>query len=63
MSHFYLVYDPATGAIGRAGFCTLAAAVAAQARPGEAVIATDRLYPADAFTVDVTKAPPAVVPK
>ncbi|HUZ72224.1 MAG TPA: hypothetical protein VMU87_04505 [Stellaceae bacterium] len=63
MSHFYVVYDPATGAIRRAGFCTLAACVAVQARQGEAVIAADRLYPADAFAVDLTKTPPAVVAK
>ena len=61
MPHFFLVYDPATGAAKRSGFCMLAAGVAPQARPGEAVIATDRLYLADKVKLDVTKSPPAIV--
>lgn len=61
MTHFYAVYDPATGAIVRSGFCTQSADVALQARPGEAVVAADRLCPGDAFAVDLARTPPQVV--
>jgi hypothetical protein len=58
---YYAVYDPASGAILRTGFCTQAADAAVQARRGEAVIACDRLCPGDRFAVDVARTPPAVV--
>lgn len=61
MTYFYAVYDPATGAILRTGFCTQAADVALQARPGEAVVASDRLCPGGQFCVDLARTPPALV--
>ena len=61
MTHFYAVYDSATGAILRTGFCSQACDVALQAREGEAVIATDRLCPAGQFAVDLARTPPAIV--
>jgi hypothetical protein len=61
MTSFFAVYDPATGAILRTGFCTQSADLALQARAGEAVVACDRLCPGDRFRVDVAAAPPRIV--
>ena len=61
MTHFYAVYDPATGTILRTGFCSQATDVALQARAGEAVIATDRLCPAAHCAVDLARTPPTIV--
>jgi hypothetical protein len=61
MMHFYAVYDPATGAILRTGFCTQSCDVALQAREAEAVIAADALCPADRYAVDVARTPPVLV--
>ena len=61
MTHFYAVYDPATGAVLRTGFCSQAADVALQARAGEAVLATAQLCPAAQSVVDLTRTPPAIV--
>ena len=63
MTHFYAVYDPASGAILRVGFCTQGADVALQARAGEAVIAADRLCPAERYAVDVARTPPVLMEK
>ncbi len=63
MIFHFAIYDPATGAITRTGFCTQAADVALQVRPGEAVIAADRLAPGERFRVDVARTPPAIIPR
>ena len=61
--NFFAVYDPASGAIRRAGWCRLAADLAREAQAGEAVIAHTVLPRDDAFRVDVTKTPHQVVAK
>ena len=63
MTHFYAVYDPATGTILRTGFCSQATDVALQARAGEAVIATAHLASGDQFAIDLAATPPALAAK
>jgi len=61
VNRHFVVYDPASGAIARWGFCSDPEDAARQARAGEAVIVTDRLCPGNAFRVDVTNTPASVV--
>lgn len=58
--HFF-VADAKTGAGLRRGTCH-AGDLAAQAREGEIVVATDGQKPDDKFKLDLTKSPPVVVP-
>lgn len=58
---FFVVYDPATGAIRRTGFCSRAADMALQARAGEAVIEAAAHHLSNASAVDITRSPPAIV--
>ena len=61
--NYFVVHDPATGAIKRSGYCTLAKDVGRQARSGEAALAVDQFYAPGKFKVDVTKTPPVIAAK
>ena len=61
MTHF-AVYDIATGAIRRHGSCA-PRDLALQAQAGEAAIETPGPAPGDRHVVDLTRSPPALVPK
>lgn len=61
MTHF-AVYEIATGAIRRHGSCA-PRDLSLQAQAGEAAIETPGAAPGDRYVVDLTRSPPALVPR